>query len=129
VAKSETVSLVDVPESTVILLYDRTVESVSISCSTAGATAASVNTNPSIVAMSGAIIPEPFAIPTTVNVSSLIVATDEDPLANVSVVRIASAAASQPRASLGAKCSLSSAKSPTKRSSGSVSPMTPVEAR
>jgi hypothetical protein len=40
----------------------------SAACRNSGSTAASVKMNPSIVAMSGAIIPEPLMIPTSVTV-------------------------------------------------------------
>src|SRR5579859_6675550 len=57
--------------------------------------AASVNRKANIVAMSGAIMPEPLAMPLIVTLAPAIVAVRVTALANVSVVRIASAASFQ----------------------------------
>ena len=74
----------------------------------------------SIVASCGWIIPEPFAIPPTVNPSSVTAAS----FVFVSVVRIASAASGPPSAeSAGA----ASRRPPSTFSSGSSAPITPVE--
>ena len=63
VANSNSVSLVEVSPSTVIALKEFAAASASIGCKTAFGSAASVKTKASNVAMSGAIIPDPFAIP------------------------------------------------------------------
>ena len=65
-------------------------------CSNAGATAASVVTNPSIVAMIGSIMPEPFAMPPTRNVPAGLVISAETSFGNGSVVMIARAASGPP---------------------------------
>src|SRR5690606_29211870 len=62
----------------------------------AGSTAASVNRYPSIVAMSGAIIPEPLMIPAIVTVRSPITAVATAPFGKVSVVPMVAAASSHP---------------------------------
>ncbi len=63
VANSSTVSLVEVSLSTVVRLKLRFHPRASIACSAAAGTAASVNTKHSMVAMSGAIMPLPLAMP------------------------------------------------------------------
>ena len=69
VAKRSTVSLVEVSESTVIRLKLRSTAPARRAWSTGAGRSASVNANPSIVAMSGAIIPLPLVIPATRTVS------------------------------------------------------------
>ena len=77
-------------------------------------------TTASIVASSGWIIPEPFAIPPTVNPSS----ETADSFVRVSVVRIAFAASAPPDAA----SSAAAVRRPASTfSSGSSVPMTPVE--
>ena len=98
-------------------------------CSTSDETAASVKTKPSIVAMSGAIMPLPFAMPTTLTVVPSMSTWADEPLAKVSVVRIAFAAASQLVAELGVRWLARLVNPSARRSSGRVSPMTPVDAR
>ncbi len=63
VAISSTVSDVEVSESTVVQLNDRSTPCFSSFCNTAAGIFASVNTKHSIVAMSGAIMPLPLAMP------------------------------------------------------------------
>ncbi len=74
----------------------------------------------SIVASCGWIIPEPFAIPPTVNPSSETAAS----FVFVSVVRIASAASGPPA---GESAGTASRRPPSTFSSGSSAPITPVE--
>ena len=64
-AKTSSVSLVEVSPSTVIALNERALARVTIAWSTGAGIAASVKTKASMVAMSGAIIPEPLAMPET----------------------------------------------------------------
>ena len=56
--------------STVIALNERSTDFESSACNTGAATGASVNTKLSIVAMSGAIMPAPFAMPLIVTSAS-----------------------------------------------------------
>ena len=65
VATARTVSEVDVSPSTVIELNVRSQIFVTRACNVFWFTEASVKTKASIVAMSGAIIPDPLAIPQT----------------------------------------------------------------
>ncbi len=78
-----------------------------------------------MVAMSGAIMPEPLAMPLSVTVWPPISACRVAPLGKVSVVMIARAAAGQDS---GARSRSSAPSAPIRRSSGSGSPITPVEA-
>ena len=125
VAASISVSEVEVSPSTVMQLKVRAFARASIACSRLRSTAASVKTNASIVAMSGAIMPEPLAKPAirtgTPSSSTVVAAT----LAKVSVVMIARAAAA---AASAASPSRSAPITATIRSAGSGSPITPVEA-
>ena len=88
-----------------------------------------MNAKPSIVAMSGAIIPLPLAIAATRTVWPSSCASPPAPFGNVSVVQMASAAARQRLAVGGpsARAACSTANCMALRLSGS--PMTPVEAR
>ena len=124
VAASTKLSLVDVSPSTVAPLNDTSATSRSSGCRTARATGASVAMNASIVAMSGWIMPAPFAMPVTVTVAPSIVACRDAPLGTVSVVMIAFAASNQPSARALARAAGSAA---TSRSTGSGSMITPVE--
>ena len=63
VANSSTVSLVEVSLSTVVQLKLPATPRASIACKAAAGIAASVNTKQSMVAMSGAIMPLPLAMP------------------------------------------------------------------
>jgi hypothetical protein len=65
-ARASTVSLVDVHPSTVIEPNEPDTDDASAEWSTAGSTSASVVRTASIVAMSGASIAAPLAIPPTV---------------------------------------------------------------
>ena len=67
-ASANTQSLVEHSPSTVIALKVSSTAARSARCSSAGATAASVVTKPSIVAIIGSIMPEPLAMPPTRNV-------------------------------------------------------------
>ena len=95
-------------------------------CSTAEDSGASVNTNDSMVAMSGMIMPAPLAMPLMVTLAlpsfTVAVAT----FGKVSVVMMARAA---PVQSPGAAASLSCASTPSNLLASSGSPITPVEAR
>ena len=96
VATSSSVSLVEVSPSTVTQFSDLSAASASSFCSTAPGTLASVKTKASIVAMSGAIMPEPLRKPLMVTVRSPILAWRVASLGKVSVVMMAAAAADQP---------------------------------
>ena len=128
-AKSSTVSLVEVSESTVIRLKLRSTAPASRACSTGAGRSASVNANPSIVAMSGAIIPLPLAIAATRTVSPSRRASPPAPFGKVSVVRMASAAARQRSGAGGARACAARSTAPRIACAPSGSPMTPVEAR
>ena len=95
-------------------------------CSAVRAIGASVNTNASMVAISGAIIPAPLAMPLMVTFAlpsfTVAVAT----FGKVSVVMIALAAAIQPS---GAAFCASVPSTPLNLLASSGSPITPVEAR
>ena len=95
-------------------------------CKASAEIAASVKTYDSMVAMSGAIMPAPLAMPLIVTPTPPMVALAVATLGKVSVVMIARAASSQfsARAS---PASFSSTPSNFDASSGS--PITPVEAR
>ena len=81
--------------STVIAWNERSHAASSSGCRSAAGSAASVNRNASMVAMSGWIMPEPLAMPATVTSVAPMRARAQAPLAKVSVVQIASAAARQ----------------------------------
>ena len=85
-------SLVEVSPSTVMRLKERAAASASMRCSAAWLTAASVATKPSMVAMSGWIMPAPLAMPVTVTVLPPRLSRREHALGTVSVVMIAAAA-------------------------------------
>ena len=99
---------------------------LSSDCSTPDDSGASVNTNDSMVAMSGAIMPAPLAMPLIVTLAlpSLTVAVAT--FGKVSVVMIALAALIQ---SPGTAVSASVASTPSNLVASSGSPITPVEAR
>src|SRR5262245_14293385 len=113
-------SFVEVSPSTLMRLKEASAASATSRSSASCASAASVATNPSIVAMSGRIIPAPFAIPVTVAAP----ARRALAFGTVSVVMIASAA----RPQLSSRRSATHAGSPaTILASGSGSMITPVE--
>ena len=126
VAKASSVSEVEVSLSMVTALKVSSTPLLSSDCSTADESGASVNTNDSIVAMSGAIMPAPLAMPLMVTLAlpsfTVAVAT----FGKVSVVMIAFAALIQ---SSGAALSASVASTPSNLVASSGSPITPVEAR
>ena len=111
--------------STVIALNERSAPAARSACRAGAAIAASVTTKASMVAMSGAIMPEPFAMPAMVTAAPSISAVAKAPLGKVSVVMIARAAASMPSAR---RASVRSGTLAVMRSTGRRSPMTPVEA-
>ena len=126
VAKASNVSEVEVSPSTVTALNVSITAPDRIACKAGAAIGASVNTNDSIVAMSGAIMPAPLAIPLMVTVVPSIFAWAVATLGNVSVVMMAFAASrKRPGAALSARRCIT----PSKRCAGSGSPITPVEAR
>src|SRR5688572_10180915 len=122
VAISMNESLVEVSPSTLMQLNERSATRSSMSCNTLRGTAASVATKPSMVAMSGRIMPAPFAMPVTCAWPFESFSFLENALGTVSVVMMASAADSQ---SLFASSAFGSAA--TMRSAGSRSMITPVE--
>ncbi len=124
VANASTVSLVDVSLSTVMHEKLARFASARAFCRKAGSTAASVKMKPSIVAMSGAIMPDPLMMPTrftrVLPTNALVAA----PLGKVSVVPMVRAASSQP-----AGGAVKAASSPASAlGTGSAVPITPVEA-
>ena len=126
VAASSTVSLVEVSESTVMRLKLFSTDAARHSCAVGESTAKSVNTKASMVAMSGAIMPLPLAMPVT---WALVPATGADAtLGNVSVVPMATAAASQAFGSGAERPATSPGSAASMHSTGRSSPMTPVEA-
>src|SRR6266581_233319 len=117
-------SLVEVSPSMLMRLNERAAAWATRCCSASRETAASVATNPSMVAMSGRIMPAPLAIPVTVTPRLSSRARCDRALGTVSVVMIVSAA----RAQLSSHRSATHAGRPaTMRSSGSGSMITPVE--
>ena len=125
-AASSTVSLVDVSESTVTRLKLACTEAARHSWAVAGSTAKSVNTKASIVAMSGAIMPLPLAMPATW--ASVPATAADAPLGNVSVVPMATAAASQVSGPGTRRSATRPGRAASMRSTGRSSPITPVEA-
>ena len=125
VANTNTVSLVEVSPSTVMELNERRFASSSSGCSTVAESAALVKTNASMVAMLGAIMPEPLAMPLMIISVSPICAVRVADLAKVSVVMIDLAAWSH---ELGASEPYRSAIASVILSSANGSPITPVEA-
>ena len=92
-------------------------------CKAAGVIAASVTIKASMVAISGAIMPEPLAMPEMVTVLPAISQVALAPLAKVSVVRMALAASSQlavPDVVRASNCEM-------RHDVSSGSPITPVE--
>ncbi len=124
VAASTKLSLVDVSPSTVAPLNDTSATSRTICASSGAAIGASVAMNDSIVAMSGWIMPAPFAMPVTVTGTPSTVTRRDAPFGTVSVVMIAFAAANQPSARAAA---LAAGSASTMRLTGSGSMITPVE--
>src|SRR5713226_1936878 len=117
-------SLVEVSPSMLMRLNERAAAWATRCCSASRETAASVATNPSMVAMSGRVMPAPLAIPVTVTPGLSSRARCDRALGTVSVVMIVSAA----RAQLSSRRSATHAGRPaTMRSSGSGSMITPVE--
>src|SRR2546423_2365731 len=117
-------SLVDVSPSTLMRLNERAAASARSWRSAPRATGACVATNASNVAMSGRIMPEPFAIPVTVTAPPPSCARCDRAFGTVSVVMIASAALAQ----LSSRRSATHVGRPaTMRSTGRSSMITPVE--
>ena len=126
VANASSVSDVEVSPSTVTALNVSSTPAFSSDCSAECEIGASVNTNESMVAMSGAIMPEPLAMPLMVTVALPSFAVDVATFGKVSVVMIAFAAAIQPS---GAAFCASVPSTPSNLLASSGSPITPVEAR
>ena len=97
----------------------------SICCHSAGVTAASLKMKPSIVAMSGMIMPLPFTIPTIITRVPATMALAVAALGKVSVVPMALVAASQ---SAWPSAAWACVTPDSARSTGSGTPITPVEA-
>ncbi len=126
VAKASSVSEVEVSLSIVTALKVSSTPLFNSDCNAVAEIGASVNTNDSIVAMSGAIMPAPLAMPLMVTVAlpsfTFAVAT----FGKVSVVMMARAASIQ-RSGAASRASVSS--TPLNFVASSGSPITPVEAR
>ncbi len=103
-----------------------TTASLSSACSAGAEIAASVKTKDSMVAMSGAIMPAPLAMPLMVTVALPMRACTVASFGNVSVVMMALAAAGNSSAFASAT---SLSMTPSKACAFNGSPMTPVEAR
>ena len=125
VATTITVSEVEVSLSTVTLLKVSSAIFDTSDWRVCCSTDASVNINASIVAISGAIIPEPFANPAMLIVDPPISTEVPAPFEKVSVVMIARAAPSIPS---DRKPSRKDSTTAAIRSLGSGTPITPVEA-
>jgi len=100
-------------------------DSTSARRSIAGVTCASVERNPSIVAMFGSIIPEPLAMPPTENEPRAVVTRTACSLGNGSVVMMARAATLPLPCASDEHASSIPART---RSTFSATPMTPVDA-
>src|SRR5215468_375948 len=126
VAKASSVSEVEVSPSIVTALKLSRTPFASSTCKAGAAMGASVNTNDSRVAISGAIMPAPLAMPQIVTTASPSLAVAVAPFGKVSVVMMALAAASKlPGFAAATRPSITRSKAWA--SSGS--PITPVEAR
>ena len=112
--------------STVTALKLPATPCLSKSWSTRDEIGASVKTKESIVAMSGAIMPAPFAMPQMVTGAAPIRAMAAAPFGNVSVVMMAFAASCQ---ALGAALAISRSMTVANLVASSGSPITPVDAR
>ena len=124
VATSIQLSFVDVSPSTVIRLKDPSTSFARSTFKSVGATRASQKTKASIVAISGRIIPEPFATPVTLILPFFDRIVLEITLGWVSVVIIPRAALSQ---STSEKPLIAAGRALKTLSTGRCSPMTPVE--
>ena len=123
VANANTVSLVEVSLSTVMQLKVLSFEADNSCWRKPASTAASVKIYPSIVAISGAIMPEPLMIPTTCTFVPPTIALAVAPFAKVSVVPMVLVASSQLQGS-----ELNTRVSPANALSlGNGTPMTPVD--
>ena len=126
VANIISVSEVEVSPSMVTALKVSVTPSLSSACKAGAAIAASVNTKESMVAMSGAIMPAPLAMPLMVTVALPMRACAVATFGKVSVVMIACAAA---RKSPGRTRWLRPCITGANLEASSGSPITPVEAR
>ncbi len=117
-------SFVEVSPSTVTALNERSATKRTMSCRVSPPTAASVATNPSMVAMLGWIIPAPLAMPVTVIFAPSITTWRETALGTVSVVMMAAAASAHASSRRFATAAGIPA---TRRSTGRCSMITPVE--
>ena len=91
-AIAKTVSLVEHSPSTVMALNVSRVTAASAFLNVAGSTCASQVRKPSIVAIIGSIMPEPFVMPPTWNVPAAVSTLTAVSLGNGSVVMMASRA-------------------------------------
>jgi hypothetical protein len=117
--------LVEHSPSTVIALNVTSVTAASARCSSAGSTAASVVTTASIVAISGSIMPDPFAMPPTRKLPAPVRTSTAASFGKGSVVMIARAADGPPSR---ASADPAAAMPAIARSRSSDTPITPVEA-
>ncbi|CAI8205158.1 MAG: Uncharacterised protein [SAR116 cluster bacterium] len=124
VATRKTLSLVEVSLSTVMALKLRRGAVASKICRMGAGRAASVATKPSMVAIFGAIMPDPLAMPAMVTGVSPIMQLALAPFANVSVVMMAEAASCHEALS----CLTNVSNSAARMAASSGSPITPVEA-
>jgi hypothetical protein len=125
VAKKSKVSEVEVSLSTVTQLKLLSAPFFSRACSTGAAIGASVKTKDSMVAMSGAIMPAPLAMPLRVTSMPPMVAVRVATFGKVSVVMIALAASIQ---AVGFAFFSQAVSTPSNFVASRGSPMTPVEA-
>ena len=127
VAISTKESLVEVSPSMVMRLKLRSAASRSSGCSSAGAMTASVAMKPSMVAMSGRIMPAPLLMPVTVTVRPPMATCRDAAFGSVSVVMMPAAASAQAAPSAGRSAATTAGSAASMRSTGSVSMITPVE--
>src|SRR5271167_2208292 len=125
-ARTSTVSLVEVSPSIEMALKVRSVTSCSVFCKRLGAMAASVATNASMVAMFGWIMPAPLAQPTRCTRLPAILKEALAVLGRVSVVQMASESSANERAE-GRWWRVTIGRARRILSRGSGTPITPVE--
>ena len=124
-ASRNTQSFVEHSPSTVMALKLSSTTRLSAPPRTSGDTRASVVRKPSIVAMRGSIMPDPFAMPPTRKVPAAVSTLTACDLGNGSVVMIARVAASAPAT----ESSRAAASMPARTFAGSSwTPITPVDA-
>src|SRR4051812_10037708 len=126
VANASSVSEVEVSPSIVTALKVVSTPLFKSACNTGAAIGASVKMNDNMVAISGAIMPAPLAMPLIVTVALPSLAVAVATFGKVSVVMIALAASSQ---AFGWAAATRPSMTPSKAWALSGSPITPVEAR